>query len=47
MGRRQGNCKEMKSTVVTISEMSKHGMNMSAIFWVNHDPKKCEVCKGK
>jgi len=35
----------MKTTTVTISQMAKHGMNMSALFWVNHDPEKCEVCK--
>lgn len=37
----------MKSTVVTINQMSKHGYNMSSTFWVNHDPEKCEVCKKK
>lgn len=37
----------MKSKAVKLSDMMKHGLNMSATFWVNHDPETCEVCKKK
>jgi len=37
----------MKTTETSVSEIIKHGGIMSAKFWVNHDPEKCEVCKKK
>ncbi len=34
-----------KALVVKYSEILSHGHNLSAEFWLNHDKKKCKICK--
>jgi len=34
----------MKIKTVNFSDIAKHGTNLSAKFWVNHDTKNCKVC---
>lgn len=35
----------MKVKSVKSSYVGNHGNNLSAKFWINHDPKKCEICR--
>jgi len=35
----------MKHKIVQYSEIASHGGILSAEFWLNHDPKKCKICK--
>jgi len=37
----------MKFKTVKYSKIRSHNNNLSAEFWITHDPNKCQICKAE